>query len=451
MVLRAKPLDPDLRAGALRLVAGALVLSGGTLAAQNAPAARERFDPPPAALELVLETDPGSVEVEVVRYACDPKAPDQTGPCRLRVYRPVSAAASSSAVPVVVLAIEPDRGSPSRNPQYVAWAEALAGAGLATVMIEGPVEQPSAQAGGHQLRGVFDALRAHGAEWGLRGDRLGAFAFSDDVARYYEDIVARGSGVRCAALYYGAPPVYSSPGDTSLLVVSPGRDTPQRKARLRQFATRAMDAGANLEWVYHPAGHHAFDILDDTQRSRVVIARTVGFFRTELTADSLPGRSGDMLRRAADHVAREEWEAAAAAFGTHLIQEPNDHASMSQLAAAERACGRFGHAASSFALAAAGGYRPASTYFHAACMAARAGQVERSLALLESAAAAGFRDVDLLRRERDLEGLRREPGYAQLLRRLERSGQRDRNGADVPSPSEPGDMAWRPRQQPGAP
>lgn len=40
--------------------------------------------------------------------------------------------------------------------------------------------------------------------------------------------------------------------------------------------------GAPLELLNHPKGRHAFDILDDDDRSREIIARTFDFLKTHL-------------------------------------------------------------------------------------------------------------------------------------------------------------------------
>jgi dienelactone hydrolase len=46
----------------------------------------------------------------------------------------------------------------------------------------------------------------------------------------------------------------------------------------------ANAADLPVELVEHPDGHHAFDVLDDTDASRDAIARVLAFFRRQLAA-----------------------------------------------------------------------------------------------------------------------------------------------------------------------
>ena len=46
----------------------------------------------------------------------------------------------------------------------------------------------------------------------------------------------------------------------------------------------AEAAGLPVELVDHADGHHAFDVLDDTDASREAIARVLGFLRRHLAA-----------------------------------------------------------------------------------------------------------------------------------------------------------------------
>lgn len=46
--------------------------------------------------------------------------------------------------------------------------------------------------------------------------------------------------------------------------------------------TRAAELGASVQLETHPDGRHAFDILDDDDRSREVIEASVEFMREHL-------------------------------------------------------------------------------------------------------------------------------------------------------------------------
>jgi acetyl esterase/lipase len=50
------------------------------------------------------------------------------------------------------------------------------------------------------------------------------------------------------------------------------------------FVAAATDRGLRVELVEHPDGHHGFDLVDDSDASRAVIRRIVGFLRHHLAA-----------------------------------------------------------------------------------------------------------------------------------------------------------------------
>ena len=49
-----------------------------------------------------------------------------------------------------------------------------------------------------------------------------------------------------------------------------------------RFVQEALARNAPIDVLNHPEGRHGFDILDDDDRSREVIARTLEFLRARL-------------------------------------------------------------------------------------------------------------------------------------------------------------------------
>lgn len=49
------------------------------------------------------------------------------------------------------------------------------------------------------------------------------------------------------------------------------------------FVARAAEFGAPVTLETHPGGRHAFDILDDDDRSREIIMQAIDFMREHLT------------------------------------------------------------------------------------------------------------------------------------------------------------------------
>jgi hypothetical protein len=48
------------------------------------------------------------------------------------------------------------------------------------------------------------------------------------------------------------------------------------------FVREALAANAMFDFANHPNGHHGFDILDDDERSREIIARATEFVKIHL-------------------------------------------------------------------------------------------------------------------------------------------------------------------------
>ena len=70
-----------------------------------------------------------------------------------------------------------------------------------------------------------------------------------------------------------------------LLIASARADaTPGVNASIDRFTRYAATSGLDVEVVEHPTGPHAFDVLEDSDTSRAVIRRIVGFLRDRLSA-----------------------------------------------------------------------------------------------------------------------------------------------------------------------
>jgi acetyl esterase/lipase len=170
--------------------------------------------------------------------------------------------------------------------QYTGWGRLLAGEGLAGVAAE---HRAVAEAGFEgvlaEIGAALEAVRGRAGELGLDPDRLAVAAFSAGVPLTVAALAGPAAGVRCAALCYGPPgDVEPWPGLPPLLLVRAGQDLPERNRSIDRFVAAAEAAGRPVELVDHAEGHHAFDVLDDTDASRDAIARVVAFLREHLAA-----------------------------------------------------------------------------------------------------------------------------------------------------------------------
>jgi dienelactone hydrolase len=69
---------------------------------------------------------------------------------------------------------------------------------------------------------------------------------------------------------------------STIVVVRAGRDDPGLNRTIDEFMAAATAGQLAVELVDQPDGHHAFDVADDTDASRVVIGRVLAFLRGHL-------------------------------------------------------------------------------------------------------------------------------------------------------------------------
>ena len=67
-----------------------------------------------------------------------------------------------------------------------------------------------------------------------------------------------------------------------LFIARAGLDHPTLNQTIDSFASRALAQNWPIEIYNHPQGHHGFDVADDNERSRYIIARSLDFARRYL-------------------------------------------------------------------------------------------------------------------------------------------------------------------------
>lgn len=73
------------------------------------------------------------------------------------------------------------------------------------------------------------------------------------------------------------------PVDFQVLVAKAGLDHPAFNTSIDSFIREASAKNVALDFMIHPSGQHAFDVLDDVARSHEIIKRTLEFTKTCLT------------------------------------------------------------------------------------------------------------------------------------------------------------------------
>jgi len=65
-----------------------------------------------------------------------------------------------------------------------------------------------------------------------------------------------------------------------IFIARAGLDNPRLNGTVDQFVQEALARNATIDVSNHPKGHHGFDILDDDERSREIIGRTIAFIKS---------------------------------------------------------------------------------------------------------------------------------------------------------------------------
>ncbi len=257
--------------------------------------------PNPFASSVVLRA-PGAQAVDVTRDR------PWGGAGRLfDLYRPPDARGSLPAVVLVTGFADPGfrtiAGCAFKDTApFSSWARLLAASGLAAVTYSNA--DPAADA-----PAVLAYLRGHADELGIDSGRFGLWACSGHAPNALAVLGGTpNSAIRCAALCYGymldvggstevaalgrrfkfvVPDVAADdiPSGVPLLVARAGADaTPGVNASIDRFTRYAESRALDVDIVEHPTGPHAFDVLEDSDASRAVIRRVVGFLRDRLLA-----------------------------------------------------------------------------------------------------------------------------------------------------------------------
>lgn len=153
-----------------------------------------------------------------------------------------------------------------------------------------------------------ERVRAQAGSFHLDPDRLGVWAFSGGGPFLGPLLLEKPAWVRCLVSYYAMldlrplreqipgelsdevlerfSPVACLPGEAfdgpPILIARAGLDRPWLNATADAFVARALAANATLDVLNHPRGQHGFDILDDDDRSREILARTIGFLKAHV-------------------------------------------------------------------------------------------------------------------------------------------------------------------------
>ncbi|MEO8028347.1 MAG: hypothetical protein ABI823_17830 [Bryobacteraceae bacterium] len=227
------------------------------------------------------------------------------------VYRPANRP-SGARLPVVIFMNGFGGDSQREWLQYKSWASLAAANGFVAI-------NPDTHSEG--IEEDFDAivayLRAHAADlqadpdlislWACSGHVFKSMPMAEDPSR---------TSIKSAVFYYGTGPVAKWRLDLPVQMVRAGLDRPGLNRGIEELSASALKSNAPFTVLNHPGGHHGFEAIDDDDTSREVIAQTLRFLKTTLTANYQAAlHAGLPAAAAAGAVSTGDYETAARLYG----------------------------------------------------------------------------------------------------------------------------------------
>jgi hypothetical protein len=232
------------------------------------------------------------------------------------VYKP--SAAAGARLPALVF-FNRATGADRSGRFYAAWARAAASQGLIGIL-------PDLRSGSEaaDFRVLLSYLESHAARHGI--DTIAVYAGSGNVSTAFplvED--PKLTSIKAAVMYYGSARIEQFRLDLPVLYVRAGLDRPGVNESVSRLAATAIAQNAPLTLMNYAGGHHAFEIADDNDATRRVIAETLDFVKRATSpsyqralAASLPEAT------AAGYVQTGKFDEAAGAYAAMVAARPDD-------------------------------------------------------------------------------------------------------------------------------
>jgi acetyl esterase/lipase len=230
------------------------------------------------------------------------------------LYAPATPARATPAVILIHGGPIPSPGA-RRWGMFVSYGRILAASGMIGIAFDHRLLAPDRlRDSAADLADLVRHVREHATTLGIDESRLALWAFSGGgplvaaalrerqnwwklVVAFYAIMEPLGGGhdERLSAIAALGRDASNAP---PIVLARAGRDDPAINSTIDRFLAAASSAGATVDLLTHPSGHHAFDILDAGDRSSQIIRRTLGALRSNLGVSPTPPPSGDGSRRA---------------------------------------------------------------------------------------------------------------------------------------------------------
>jgi dienelactone hydrolase len=262
---------------------------------------RLAFAPPAAG--IMVATDVGYGSSGSTRLAMD-------------VYTPPLAAGTKA--PALVF-FNRATGAERSGAFYAAWARAAASKGIIAIL---PDLRSGTEAADFRI--LLGYLEQHGADH--RIDAVAVYAGSGNVSAAFPAVEDPAlTSIKAAVIYYGTANVPQFRLDLPVLYVRAGLDRPSVNTTITALAAEAVAQNAPLTLLNHAGGHHAFEMVDDTDTTREVIDTTLAFVKNATSAPYQSALRASLPEAAAaGYVQTGKFHEAAAAFAAMVAARPGD-------------------------------------------------------------------------------------------------------------------------------
>lgn len=234
-------------------------------------------------LRPIVNTHPDTSRVEVRRDITYKTVGDAA--LKLDLYLPPGTK-QGARLPVVIFVN--GVGDPQNGPkfkdwgQYTGWSRLVAAStGLAAISYD--ARQPSVTPDTVDL---VKYVRDNAATLGIDPERIALWSCSANVNLGLPLVMDETRKyVRAGVFYYGVMNDHPSRADVPLFVARAGNDNPNLNRSIDAFVAASLADEVPITFVNYVDGQHAFDVVDDTERTREVVKQTLEFLRFNLTRD----------------------------------------------------------------------------------------------------------------------------------------------------------------------
>jgi acetyl esterase/lipase len=230
---------------------------------------------------------------------------------KMDVYNPPNLRRGARRPAVVFIhggALPPNlRTKPKEWGAYVSYGQLAAASGLVGITFNHRFygwDKKSLADARNDVADAISFIRSNADRFGIDKDRLCLFGLSAGSLFLGPAIRDAPSFVRCLVFYYAImdleplrkerpvitddavreySPLYYLEGARAtfapIFVARAGRDEPDLNVAVDRFIQQALFRKATLDFSNHAEGQHGFDVLDDNDRTREIIKRTLEFIK----------------------------------------------------------------------------------------------------------------------------------------------------------------------------